>query len=316
MNEADRLAAEQRGALKTAGGYAAKGQLGQARNYLYQQGMMEEADKFGQLIRQADADGLAKVDRHNKVLGNLALAADTPEKWAAAVSAAERSGMDVSKFKDFGARDMLLARAGMMSDRIELELKNRALDVKSAGSAGAGGKLGSDQRWRMGPDGQLALDATGRPIAEPIPGSKGEQVPAEVAARIGLADKFAKDVPEIRKDIKAGKLSGPDYYLNRGEAGAILRRIEDGAEALIRNLTGAGMNQTEAEAYAKRFLPGNFDTQATVLEKLRNLEENLTAVRNRVMTGRGISSTDAPAQPQEPAAPAGSADDPLGILGN
>jgi hypothetical protein len=382
LGQSDRLAEEQRGALKAAGQFAAKGQLGQARNYLYGQGMLDEGAKIDHMIRQADADTLAKTQRSHTVLGNLALAADTPEKWAMAVDTAAKAGIDTSKWRDFGSRDVLLAQSGMVGQKLEMELQrrqmqmkdeaikrdientayersrqgrldtstearaNRALDLQERSltaketlapyvfsKEGIGnkytgefksfpsnintqsGELDKGFRWRM-KGGQPDLDASGRPIAEPIPGSKGEQVSAEVAARVGLADKFAEDAPKLRKEIESGKLSGSDYYLGRGEAGAIYRRIEDGAEALVRNLTGAGMNQTEAEAYAKRFLPGNFDTQATVLEKLRNLEENLTAVRRRVMTGRGVTAGDAPAPGAAPQTAPGAADDPLGILGN
>lgn len=347
LGSADRLAEEQRGALKTAGGFAAKGQLGQARNYLYQQGMMEEADKFGAQIRQADADALAKVHRSQAVLGNLALAADTPEKWAAAVDAAAKGGIDVTKFKDFGSRDMLLAQSGMVGQKIEFEMKRRALETKEtppqwdftkdgagnkytgefrpyAGTSPDAGDLDKGYRWRM-KDGKKELDPSGRPIAEPIPGGKDESVSAEVAARIGLADKFSKDLPALEKEVQSGTLNSIDFQLGRGKAGEVYRRIEDGSEALVRNLTGAGMNETEAKSYAERFLPGRLDLPSTKLEKLRNLGRNLKAVRNRVLVGRGIANLDdlneALGEKSQDSivneqSARGTPNDPLGILGN
>lgn len=316
MGQSDRLAEEQRGVLKQAGQLAAQGSLSGARKHLLGQGMLEEADKIGAMMRQADGDSLAKAKQTYDVLGNLAMTADTPEKWQMALSAASKAGMDVSKYGDFGNRDLVLAQSGKVGEHIENEMKRRELAIKEqAGAGNAFGELNKGERWRM-KDGKPDLDVSGRPIAEPIPGSKNEQVSSETAARIGLADKFVADAPNIRKEIAAGKLSGADFQLGRGEAAAIYRRIEDGAEALVRNLTGAGMNKDEAEAYARRFLPGRLDRDETKLEKLKNLERNLAAVRQRVMTGRGIASVDEVAQPAptQGGVPAAN-EDPLGILG-
>lgn len=168
----------------------------------------------------------------------------------------------------------------------------------------------NNYRWRMR-DGQIELDATGRPIAEPIPGSSAETVSAETAARVGLSDKFLKDAPAIREEIKKGGLGTTfgyetdlglnlDFLFGTRGAGELYRRFEDGSEALVRNLTGAGMNKEEAESYAKRYLPGYTDTRETVLLKLDNLEKNLQAVINRVETGRGRAGIDAGTPPPPP----------------
>jgi hypothetical protein len=342
--QADRLAAQQRGALQQAGQMAAQGSLGGARKHLLAQGMFKQADDIGQMMRQADSDQLAKVKRTYDVLGNLAMSADTPEKWAAAVGAAAKAGMDVSKYQDFGSRELVLAQSGKIGEHIEIEMKRRALEAKDApfvftkegvGNKSTGefrphqaefadpGDLDKGYRWRM-KDGKKDLDPSGRPIAEPIPGGKAESVSSETAARVGLADKFAKDMPDLEKEIIQGTLNSVDFQLGRGKAAEVYRRIEDGAEALVRNLTGAGMNETEAKAYAERFLPGRFDMPSTKLEKLRNLGRNLQAVRNRVLVGRGVASLDdvnealgeKPSQDSLVNEQRAVADDPLGILGN
>lgn len=170
----------------------------------------------------------------------------------------------------------------------------------------------TDSRWRM-KNGQIELDETGRPIAEPIPGSKLESVSSETAARVGLADKFINEAPTIRDAIAKGKMNGVDYYLNRGEAADLYRRIEDGSEALVRNLTGAGMNEEEAKAYARRYLPDSTDSTDTVLKKFDNLLSNLQAVKQRVLVGRGIASSDVQNAPPPGAIPSEN-NDPLGIL--
>lgn len=396
MGEQDQLARQQRGVLQQAGQMAAGGQLAGAQKHLLAQGMFDEAKGIEGMMQRASDQQLAKAQRTYKVLGGLAMAADTPEKWQMALQAAGKAGMDVSKYGDFGARDLVLAQSGMIGDSLDNQLKQRALarqsqldqenrdqtqyertrqgnlDARQAeqfglefnlrkdiaarkenppqfefnkegignkytgefrryeGSGVADpGELSKDYRWRM-KDGKKELDASGRPIAEPIPGGKGESVTPEVSARLGLADKFAKDAPLIEKEIKGGVLDTSftdiDFQLGRGKAGQVYRRIEDGSEALVRNLTGAGMNETEARSYAERFLPGRLDTQTTKLEKLRNLSKNLKAVQNRVMTGRGIASiddlnaalTEKPSQDSlvKEQAARGTPDDPLGILGN
>lgn len=184
------------------------------------------------------------------------------------------------------------------------------------GEEGTYGKLGPGERWRM-KDGQKELDESGRPIAEPIPGGSKEAVAAEVAARVGLADTFLQRAPQVRQKIEAGKLGwGVDFALNRGEPAAIYRDIQEGSEALVRNLTGAGMNETEAKAYAERYLPTNTDRLETVLTKFDGLTRALEGVKRRVMIGRGVSSADAPdsVTPGAGAAPGGDPNDPLGIL--
>lgn len=138
---------------------------------------------------------------------------------------------------------------------------------------------------------------------EPIPGGPGTQLPAEVAGRIGLAKKFLAEAPELEKAISEGAVTGPvDAIWGKmggGESAKIMRRIDDGKEALVRQLTGAGKSKEEAQDYAKRFSPGIFDTKETVLDKLKNLEENLKSSASEVMVGRG---GDAGIKP--PAAPA------------
>jgi hypothetical protein len=130
--QSDRLAAQQRGALQEAGKLAATGSLGGARTHLLGQGMFDEANQIAAMMKQADDATLTKAKRTYEVLGNLALASDTPEKWQAALAAAAKSGMDVSKYQDFGARDMVLAQAGMVSDSITNQFKERELSKKEA----------------------------------------------------------------------------------------------------------------------------------------------------------------------------------------
>jgi len=123
--ESDRLMREKRGALSQAGQFASQGELGKARDHLYGQGHFDEGTQIQQMIQQADATTLAKAKRRSDVLGNLAMMADTPEKWQQAISAAEQRGMDVSQYRDFSARDLALAESDKTAQMLAMEMKRR-----------------------------------------------------------------------------------------------------------------------------------------------------------------------------------------------
>lgn len=156
-----------------------------------------------------------------------------------------------------------------------------------------GVKLPSGFRWKDPNDQNLGV--------EPIPGGPGEQIPGELAARVGMADSFLGQLPEIRKKVATGAVTGPvDRALSgsgRGDGANTYRQIESGADALMRLLTGAGMNQTEAEAYARRYLPSYADDADSLAQKLDQLERELTSAKDMAMRGRGGQATPAPAAP-------------------
>src|SRR5688572_32165530 len=115
----------------------------------------------------------------------------------------------------------------------------------------------------------------------------GAEIPAEVAARIGLGRAFMKDVPSLRKEIGAFTATDrADLVLNRGKAADVWRRIESGREALVRQLTGAGMSQSEAENQTKRYQLSSTDKNETMLRKLEMLERDLKAVEEGAISGK------------------------------
>lgn len=124
-----------------------------------------------------------------------------------------------------------------------------------------------------------------------IPGGPGEKIPAEVAARLGLAKSFLGQLPAIKQAVQAGELTGPvdgiTGAFNIGRAGELRRQIASGAEALLRNLTGAGMNMDEAKRYVARYQPEWNDRPETVISKLNQLERELRSVDEIVSKGRG-----------------------------
>ncbi|HBF53297.1 MAG TPA: hypothetical protein DDW72_05215 [Afipia sp.] len=137
-----------------------------------------------------------------------------------------------------------------------------------------------------------------------VEGGPADKIPAEVAARLGLAQSFLGQLPEIRKRVADGEATGFFFgamaAMNVGKAGELKRQIASGAESLLRNLTGAGMNKDEAANYVKRYELEPFDTSATVLSKLTQLERELRSVDNVVSKGRSgnlLSKTPSASDP-------------------
>lgn len=131
---------------------------------------------------------------------------------------------------------------------------------------------------------------------KPIKGGPGSQIPAELAARLGLAQSFLeKDTGDIRKTIEeefGGNLlqqAQSRFALSTGsfDEGQMYRRFQSGSDALQRMLTGAGMQASEAANYANRYLPSPMDTKATMLSKLDGLERDLKATLEKATQGRG-----------------------------
>jgi hypothetical protein len=118
-------------------------------NALAQGGMLDKAvemqSHFRDVARQADADKLAKAKRSNEILGNLAMAADTPEKWAMAIETAQRAGLNVEQWQDYGTRDYVLAQAGKVKDVLDMELKQRKASAEGFKVVGKGGRIFDEQ---------------------------------------------------------------------------------------------------------------------------------------------------------------------------
>ena len=133
---------------------------------------------------------------------------------------------------------------------------------------------------------------------EPIPGGPATQVSPELAARLGIAQKFLKEAPELKKAVAEGKATGAIDYLTGaagfGESGQLARRISDGADALQRMLTGAGMPASEAADYTNRFRVSARDNSDTLSDKLSNLENILNEQLAMATRGRGGATPNQP----------------------
>lgn len=141
---------------------------------------------------------------------------------------------------------------------------------------------------------------------QPIAGGPATQIPGELAARVGMAESFMEQAPALRERLASGEMTGPIDALTAqsglGQRGEAYRQLQSGADALMRLLTGAGMNETEARAYAERYLPTVKDTPESAAGKLDQLVRELESAKGMAMRGRGGE------KPAQPAAPSGAVD--------
>lgn len=146
-----------------------------------------------------------------------------------------------------------------------------------------GVKLPNGYRWKN-PENQDAG-------VEPIPGGPAEEIPAELAARVGMTDSFLGQFDDLKKQIEEGGVTGlwdrAKAGMGIGSQGEVYRRMQSGADALMRLLTGAGMNETEARSYAERYLPTYRDNAESATSKLEQLKRELLSARKMVLRGRG-----------------------------
>lgn len=159
--------------------------------------------------------------------------------------------------------------------------------IQVGGAAPGGGAPGTPTNIPSG----FMVDPNDPRRLTPIPGGPGEQIGGENAGRIGIAKSFLDDLPGIRDQVQAGGATGiVDALAGRagfGQAGQLYARIESGADALQRMLSGAGMPESEAAAYARRYMPSVKDTPDIVMQKLSRMESELSNQMAIVTRGRG-----------------------------
>lgn len=123
---------------------------------------------------------------------------------------------------------------------------------------------------------------------------ENEKMDEPTAARLGMAKSFVGQLPEIRQRIEAGELAGVvnigKAKIGTGKPGELRRMIDSGADALLRMLTGAGMNIQEANDYTRRYrfdpLTEYIDPK-NLLSKMKQLERELVTIGEIVGKGRG-----------------------------
>lgn len=140
-----------------------------------------------------------------------------------------------------------------------------------------------------------------------LAGAGVSQLPGEMGARIGLGDQFLTELPGIRNQVTrwtAGERA--QFAAGMGKPAEVWRRMETGKEALIRQLTGAGMQLAEAQNQAARYQLRADDSPETIVSKIDGLERDLLAVRSGAIGARSgeLARTPAPRNSAAPRAPA------------
>lgn len=177
-----------------------------------------------------------------------------------------------------------------------------------------GGPASGGRTANAPPGYRWAADGTS---LEAIAGGPAVKQPAELAARVGMAENFLdpNNLDPLKRDIAAGDATGPvDYVLGKigqGRSGEIRRRLLSGTDALQRMLTGAGMNLAEATQYAERYQPTMTDSAEILTDKVNQLQQELTRISG--VTQRGRQTGPVPTPPGAPGAGQPAANDPLGI---
>lgn len=291
-------------------------------------GRLADFDPAGYMDVNKFQNAQAQVQREisdadmQKVAG-VAYGADTPEKWRQGMAYLKSQGMDIDDADmDFANRDAFLGMAGglggtMKRDQFDRGQKLSQFNAETSRmnaekrNAGGQGQNRPPSGYRWSSDGNLE-PIQGGPADPKLKGQKTTRLspmPAELAARIGLAKDFGAQVPGLKEVISGGLFGEPtdfqkraDMLLQRGEAGRVYREIRAGSEAITRMLTGAGMNMAEAQNEANMYLPGQFDTTETILNKIDQLNRRLNQMVGEASAGR-VSSGIKPQvdfQPQQP----------------
>lgn len=117
-------------------------------------------------------------------------------------------------------------------------------------------------------------------------------VSPETGARVALGDEFLRNYDTVYNSALAGDMTGPEYItsvmMGRGPGGTAYRMLKQGTEALVRQMTGAGMSQGEAVERASQYEPEWHNDAATLASKIEGLKRALTATRSGATAGRSF----------------------------
>ena len=126
LGMADYKNQQDRATNQAAGAKLAQGDYQGGAAAAFQGGNLDAGMQIQRALKQKQDDELATMNRQHTAIGNLAVMADTPEKWGQSIQAARAAGMQLpAGAEDFGYRNVAISKAGMASDAIAAELRRR-----------------------------------------------------------------------------------------------------------------------------------------------------------------------------------------------
>lgn len=181
---------------------------------------------------KARAQAEARHKEGQAIVGEMALKADTPEKWARLVETARRGGLDVTGLEDFSMRDMVIARAG------------KSMDYMSAGKNGVFNKTLGRYEPR---------DPNSPTDAESL--SKNATWVQDAEGNYQIAQLNESGDPRIAKFPEGIKVLPPSFTVDSGLAHEV--RARPGGQALgsvPKNVAGEASEKKTGEGMAERQL--------------------------------------------------------------
>jgi hypothetical protein len=246
-------------------GAPAQGGMQAASNALLRGGELQAGlglqDKMRARSQEEEERGLARQKEMWGIVGDLALAADTPEKWARAIETAQRGGMNVQGMEDFSARDLVLARSGRMK---------AALDAAKPDYMTAGKRVFNKVTGQYVP-----LDPNSP--AEPESLSKQPTWVQDASGNWQIAQLNESGDPRIAKFPEGIKLMPPSFTVDTGTGSQILSR--PGGQVMggvTKDVAGEAAQKQIGEAAGQAVvdLPRQVGNASEALKVIKQLREH------------------------------------------
>ena len=310
MGEADRQAFDQRLLRNARRAQYVAGFEGDAKTQAWQQALKEAADTGDispEMYQQYSASPPNDLMLHNVI----SQAVPIQQLYAAEAPTPQMRELEAAGIKP-GSEEYRNIVAPKALPKFE-KVGNRLIRINPDGTTADMTPPGialedapKDYRWAIDPNsGQTALDETGRPIAEPIPGGPATKIPGEQAAKLAAMQTAEQSFQDAQAFFENMGYMGDrvNKVLNRGDAGRAERTIRLAVESALRAMTGAAAPEHEVDQYMDLFGPSVFDTPATITDKLNRLKSFITNMKANLSQGRGpafSSGADAGAERSTP----------------
>jgi len=145
------------------------------------------------------------------------------------------------------------------------------------------------QAWKRVP-GTFGPDDPGELVV--IQGSTASQIPADIAGKVSMIETFQERSPMVEDAIKKGRFAANNttdrlaFATGIGDMGEIYRILQQGQDAIVRTMTGAGLYASETSNYEKQYLPSALDSEQTIKYKYEAMKRTLKNMRGKMLQGR------------------------------